>query len=240
MNNISKDIVVLAGRLSIPSQSKALLFDMDGVLLDTLSFDYKYVNILLRKYINESISVSQEIIQRNFALAVPDFFGVILKEYDIVVNEKIFSLITEEFDLLRSQSNPSIHEGILEILQDAKERNLLLCVVSNNAKNDVTSILSNTGLLSYFEKVVGNDKPGILKKPAPDMYLEGARLLNVDPSSCVVIEDSVLGAQAGSTAQCFVVGVGTGANSFIELEENEYVNVAYPNFSINPDRSNHE
>lgn len=82
-----------------------------------------------------------------------------------------------------------------------------IAVASNGPTGTVQRALSRTELLTCFDAVITADdveRP----KPAPDVYLEACRLLDVDPSDAVGLEDSVTGARAATAAGMFVVGVG--------------------------------
>ena len=74
----------------------------------------------------------------------------------------------------------------------------------------IDAALAATGLRGYFRVVVSSDEMSH-GKPAPDVYLEAARRLGVQPAGCVVIEDSLNGVLAGRAAGMFVVLVPNGS-----------------------------
>jgi imidazoleglycerol phosphate dehydratase HisB len=102
-------------------------------------------------------------------------------------------------------------------------------VVSNNPHLEIRKILAGAGLVA--DVIVGNDEPGLRKKPAPDTYREAAARLGLPSSLCVAVEDSLLGAEAASTAGCYTVAVATGANSFRELAQSRHVSRCYTSFA---------
>lgn len=231
MSNLEIPVEVIGGRIRVPSETKGLLFDMDGVLIDTLTLDLNIVNKVIAKYVESPALISKETIRENFALAIPEFFKELLKTVNVEITEKSLIQLIEEYEDIRRTSNFDVHAGIVEILQDAKQQEIKLAVVSNNSTEDIQKILNECNLLNYFDSITGNDLEGIRSKPYPDMYLQSAKSLNIKPSTCIVIEDSLIGAQAGHSAGCFVVGVSTGANSFDSLLNSEFVNNAYIDFS---------
>jgi HAD superfamily hydrolase (TIGR01509 family) len=225
--------LVLAG-LSIPIGKAALLWDMDGVLLDTLSLDYEVVNRLLETRATDPPVISRAVVCANFPYDPPEFWRRILATINMSLPKHRFDSIVREYEEIRRSSTPQVHGGVTQILATAKQAELLIAVVSNNPEADISHMLSNAALLIYVDEVVGNDKPGLLKKPAPDPYLEAARRLCVEPSACVAIEDSLLGAEAGNRAGCFTVGVATGANSLAELSQSPFVSRCYPSLADSP------
>lgn len=63
-------------------------------------------------------------------------------------------------------------------------------------------------IFQHMSVVVAGDDPGVKNgKPAPDIYLEAARRLKVDPKECIVFEDALSGVRAGKAAGCFVVAI---------------------------------
>jgi hypothetical protein len=122
-----------------------------------------------------------------------------------------------------------VHDGIPEIFGAAREAGLRIGVVSNNPQSQILETLETAGLAP--DVVVGNDQPGLRKKPAPDTYAEAAKRLGFSPATCVAVEDSLLGAEAGHAAGCHTVAVATGANSFRDLSESTFVSRCYVGFA---------
>lgn len=86
-----------------------------------------------------------------------------------------------------------------KILDTFKARGVPMALVSNSTRKEVTLNLEITQLTDYFQTTVSrNDVEN--GKPSPDGYLAGAKALSVEPSDCLVIEDSVTGALAGLAA----------------------------------------
>lgn len=225
-------MIDLAGRLQVPCETAALLWDMDGVLLDTLTLDFEVVGGLLAKYAPAHPGVSRAQIRANFAYSPPDFFVRILSAGEVTLSATDMTNLLDEYESIRRAAVPAVHVGVVETLQAALAVDIRTAVVSNNVLADIEQMLENVALRGYFEVIVGNDKAGMRKKPAPDPYLEGCALLDLDPSVCVVIEDSLLGAQAGHHSGCYTVGVATGANDLSELAESHYVSKAQASFAL--------
>jgi len=222
--------VLIANRLSVPDGTPALLWDMDGVLLDTLTMDFELVNQALRAHAVPE--VSRQTIREYFPYDIPQFWRLLIDRVGLEVPPDVINELVREHEKGRESADIVIHDGVVEILAEAKARGLEMAVVSNNPGDAVDRMLVTAGLRDYFSVVVGNDDPGMAKKPAPDCYFEAVRRLGVTGGvPPVAIEDSLLGAQAAHAAGCWTVGVATGAVNFRALSASPYVNRTYANFS---------
>jgi HAD superfamily hydrolase (TIGR01509 family) len=90
-------------------------------------------------------------------------------------------------------------EGIPEAVQAAKAAGLKVAVVSSSSHRWVDGWLEKIGLFEQFDTTVCRDDAERIK-PAPDLYLVAARQLNLEPATCLVIEDSVNGIKAAKAA----------------------------------------
>ena len=218
--------MLIADRLTVPDGTPALLWDMDGVLLDTLTMDCELVNQVLSAHAVPE--VPRRIIQEYFPYDIPQFWRLLLSRIGLEIPSDTFDELVREHEKARESSDIVVHEGIVDILAEARGRGLRMAVVSNNPAADVERMLVAVGLREYFSVVVGNDDPGVAKKPAPDSYLEAARRLNLTGTvPPVAVEDSLLGAQAASAAGCWTVGVATGAADFETLSASPHVERCY-------------
>jgi HAD superfamily hydrolase (TIGR01509 family) len=234
--------MVINERLIIPDKTQAILWDMDGVLLDSLGLDLVLCNQLLNKYVKNSkkqagINLPRDFILLIFAWHPPEFWRLIFEfvesEYKIIFPEKVHNQILNEYNMVRNNSIFDVNPGIIEILTESWEKRIKLAVVSNNPFADVERILKQAGIAGYFDIIVGNDLENLEPKPAPDTYLYAAKSLNINLDLCVVIEDSLLGVKAGHTAGCFTIGVATGGHSFESLVESGWPKQVYTSFKPN-------
>jgi HAD superfamily hydrolase (TIGR01509 family) len=231
------ELMLLANRLSIPSNAAAILWDMDGVVLDTLTFDYEICNKLLESHAGVGAQVSRAQIRAFFPYDLAEFWKRILEACRPELSaDKRAGLIAELVKVhvaAREATTFKPNPGVEQILQAARAASLKLAVVSNNPTAEVNAILSRSGVLQWFDNVIGNDVPNIAKKPAPDPYLHAAKVLGGRPQDCVVVEDSLLGAESGRRAGCFTVGVATGAATFEDLEKSGFADRVYSSFAEN-------
>lgn len=220
--------MLIADRLAVPDGTRALLWDMDGVLLDTLTMDCELVNRLLSAH--GAAEVPRRVIQEYFPYDIPQFWRLLLDRIGLQIPPDAFDELVRRHEKARESSSIAVHDGVVEILTEARDRGLQAAVVSNNPVADVERMLVTAGLQDYFSVVVGNDDPGMAKKPAPDSYLEAGRRLE-GAAQRVALEDSLLGAQAANAAGCWTVGVATGATDFETLSASPHVDRCYVSFA---------
>ncbi|MGH1350547.1 MAG: HAD-IA family hydrolase [Methyloligellaceae bacterium] len=210
----------------LPEHTEAVLWDMDGVLIDSLELDYQICSKLLQKQVPDARDIELSVIRANFAYSSGDFWPKIAGSVGVELTDVQMAAILEEFDQARLDATFGILPGIVDALKALKERGVPVACVSNNRYADIVAILDKIELTQYFAQVVGNDHGTLKKKPAPDTYLKAAEDMQVDIARCVVVEDSLVGAQAGKTAGAFVIGVGTGGTDFDDLEHSEWTDIA--------------
>ncbi|MEO5331177.1 MAG: HAD family phosphatase [Magnetococcus sp. YQC-5] len=225
----------VAQRLLLPPGTKAILWDMDGVLIDSLGLDIKVCNQLIGDRFGSEIQIPNEFISSIFAFHPPAFWQHIFKylktHFQLICDSEIQEDVLRIYEQRRLETAFDILPGIQEILSEACARELKLAVVSNNLTRDVHTILQRAGISDPFVLIVGNDKEGLQKKPAPDCYLHAARHLQVAPENCVVIEDSLLGLEAGLRAGCHTIAVTTGGTRFDTLAGCGMANQVYTAFT---------
>ncbi len=232
--------VLVGNRLVSPDGTSAILFDMDGVLLDSLQTDYDVVSELLGRHLSTPVAVPREIVRKYFAYALPKFWRHIAADLRIDLDDRRIESLVADHSAARAVASILVHVGVPGLLRACREQGLRTAVVSNNPEAEIRRMLAGAGLLADFEVIVGNDAEGLAEtKPAPDIYLIAARRLSLPPESCVAIEDSLLGAEAATRAGCYTIGVATGASSFEDLVASPYVRDVYlaldqPSVSLSP------
>ena len=181
-----------------PTRFDAVLFDCDGVLVDSEII----TNRVLCTMLNEAGWVlSQEECTRLF-------IGKMVKTQAALIEEKTGKPFTQEwiaqFYERRNQAlrdDLVVIDGALESVQALHARfKGQVAVASGADRFKVEMQLAKVGMAPYFEGRVfsGHELPRT--KPFPDVYLAAASALNVPPQNCLVIEDSVTGVQAGVAA----------------------------------------
>ena len=105
-----------------------------------------------------------------------------------------------------------VFEDAVGAARSLRARGVPIAVASSSPRERLQRTLGRAGLLDAFDVVVSGDEVEH-GKPAPDMFLLAASRLGVEPSGCVVIEDSAYGVEAGVAADMRVLGFGGGMAS---------------------------
>ena len=183
---------------------KAVIFDMDGVILDSEPIYYQIETKFFR---NLGISISDEEYHTFVGLSMIEMCRRIKNNHNL--KEEIETLVNRNYEVVFQHFSNSENllptPFLLQFIQNLREKNIKLAVASSSSKKLIKVILEKLMLKKYFEIYVsGNEvKNG---KPAPDIFLHTANLLKVIPQECLVIEDSTNGVKAAKSASMKCVG----------------------------------
>jgi beta-phosphoglucomutase family hydrolase len=184
--------------------TKAILWDLDGVLADTAAFHFE-----AWRQIFESLGkgFSEDDFKRTFGLRNQAVLRDVLGN---IPREQLDDLGRRKDELYRAliQGNLSPLAGVERLLRHLKGDGKRMAVVSSTARENVRLILASLGLDSYFETVVAGEDV-TRGKPDPQGFLLAAERLGVAPGDCLVIEDAPDGIEAGRRAGMRCVGVAT-------------------------------
>lgn len=190
----------------LPEQAvRALIFDMDGVLIDSNPAHRRAWEIYNRLHGVETTAAMHQIMygKRNDQI-IRTFLGKDLSDADVFAHGEAKEA------LYREMIEPGIGEmlvpGIRRFLENAAAFRLAVATNANRANLDF--VLRQAGLASFFRVAVDGHQV-THPKPDPEIYLLAAQLLMVDPAACVVFEDSRAGVEAGLAAGTRVVGIST-------------------------------
>jgi beta-phosphoglucomutase family hydrolase len=184
---------------------KALLFDMDGVVLNSNPLHRDaWTEYNHRHGIVTTPEMRLRISGKRNDEVVRDFFGADLSDEEVMAHGRAKEALYRS--LMGDRLRAAIVPGIEAFL--ARHRQFKTALVTNAEPANVSFVLNGSGLRRYFDAVVTGDDVQ-LPKPHPDIYLRAAELLRVAPSDCVVFEDSPIGVAAALAAGMGVVGVAT-------------------------------
>ena len=189
--------------IRIPENTRALLFDLDGTLVDSMwvwaGIDRDYLaahGIQTDENIQKLIG---GISMRQTAVLLKDRFGI---------RDPIEKMME---DWNRMAMDRYLHEvrlkkGAEALLSYAKKRGLFTAIATSNSRALCEAALAGCGLLGAFDAVVTGDEIAN-GKPAPDIYLHTAEKVGVPAKDCLVFEDLVDGILAARRAGCRVIAV---------------------------------
>lgn len=181
---------------------KAVIFDMDGVIADSIIPHLESEQKILQRYgVNLSF---KEMLGRYNGTTSKFMFNDWIKRYNL--NTTAEKLASEKDKLFfEFLGNIPAVNGVVELIDSLKKQNIKMAVASSSKKKVVDSILKQIGILSYFDSVVTGDDV-INCKPNPEIFLKAAKSIGIDPNDCIVIEDAPFGVQAAKTAGMKCIG----------------------------------
>jgi beta-phosphoglucomutase family hydrolase len=192
----------------------ALIFDMDGVLIDSMPA-HREAWIQFNSRYNRATgeAMLERMCGKRNDEIIRDYFGPDLPD------QEVFARGAAKEALWREMVGPRLEDwlvaGIRPFLERHQHRPIGLA--TNAEPANVEFLLDNAGLRRYFRAIVDGhqvERP----KPDPEIYLKTADLLGVDPLRCVVFEDSHGGVAAARAAGMHVVGIRTTHREFKEID----------------------
>lgn len=196
-----------------PPLIRGVLFDCDGVLVNSEPYIIEAELNLLKKFGVEmdEAEYHKTIKGKKLDDKRTAFLKLLPPEaMDSEFNEQLQEIHDEEHDNITPEH---IMPGVIEILEFLTANNIPFAVCSNSRGFNLIGKMENTGLDKYFgdhntfsyEDAMGKSKPH------PALYLLGAKKIGVDPTQCVVIDDSKTGVLAGFNAGALTIGFGDEA-----------------------------
>jgi HAD superfamily hydrolase (TIGR01509 family) len=182
---------------------KAVIFDMDGVLVDSEPLHYASDSELLKRL---GISVPDGYLDRFIGMSNPAIWEAISAEFNIQkdVQEILNAQLSLKLKLLKRMDLKPI-DGIPELLKGIRRAGLPIAVASSSSAIFIKEVLKRIGVDYLIDMFVsGESVPH--SKPEPDVFLKAAEFLGVEPADCVVIEDSKNGTIAAKKAGMKCVG----------------------------------
>lgn len=178
---------------------EAVIFDMDGLLVDTEPLHLEASNLILQEY---GGSLGPGANERFIGLGDRKFWTIIKEEYGIPdsIPELRERRMAYMMRLIREKP-PQCMPGAAELVRACKVKGYKIAVASSTPLKQVLAILDCVGLLREFDQIVSGEMKEVREgKPAPDIFLYTAKLLSVPPSRCLVFEDSSPGVIAAGAA----------------------------------------
>jgi beta-phosphoglucomutase family hydrolase len=187
------------------AEGLALVFDMDGVIVDSNPLHRESWALFNSRYgLETTEAMHQRMYGRRNDEIVRDFFGGELPSNEVAARGKAKEQLYREMAAARVED--ILVPGIRQFLERHKETPMGLA--SNAEPENVALVLDRAALRPYFQAVVDGHQVRN-PKPHPDVYLRVAELLQVTPGDCIVFEDSFSGVEAAIAAGMRVVGLST-------------------------------
>ncbi len=201
----------------MPRPNLAVIFDMDGVLVDNLPFHRQAWSLICKKY---SLNITDpDFIRKLFGRSNREILLALFgKELS---PEEILRLTAEKEALYREIYQDHIQPvaGLIPLLDDLKRERVRLGVATLGPTENLNFVMDRLNIRHYYDALL--DAASVRQgKPDPEIYLKTAERLGVEPHRCLAFEDSLPGVEAGLRAGMTVIGVAT------TLSEREFPHTA--------------
>jgi len=187
---------------------KAIIFDMDGVVLDSE-----------RHWDAEEFSLFQKLVpewgrekhKKVVGLNIRDTYKVLAKE-GLQMPREEFSALIDKLAKNIYRTKAELMPGFKELKDELKKQKIPIGLASSSRFTWIEMALAKLGLEGFFDAITSSQEIKGQGKPAPDIYLLAAKKTGFSPKECVAVEDSANGVKAAKSAGCYTIGFRYGGN----------------------------
>ncbi|MBP2079113.1 HAD family hydrolase [Oceanobacillus polygoni] len=193
---------------------KAVIFDFDGLILDTeTAWFQSYKEVLNDQF---KFDLPLEVFVKCVGSNDTALVAYLKKE---IGDQLDANAIRERAGELHAQlvKEAKAREGVEAYLAEAREAGLTIALATSSTKKWVTTHLTNLNLISYFDYLITQDMVELVK-PAPDLFLKTLEILKVEPYEAIVFEDSLNGLMAALEAKLPTVIIPNPVTELLPFE----------------------
>ena len=182
---------------------QAVILDFDGTLLDTEQHNFRCWQLTAQ---DVGIELTEDFYRSLVGLTLEDSNQLLRVQYGQETPLDHWRALrrTKFYQLWDQGEGPGWKAGLEQLLPYLNQSPFKKAIASSSLKAELTNKLQRARLLEHFPICVGGDEVAA-GKPQPDVFLEAARQLEVDPKYCLAVEDSVMGVIAARAAGMEVV-----------------------------------
>lgn len=208
---------------------KAVIFDMDGVLVDSQPYHFKADIDTMAEY---GVIKDQKFYESFAGTLTADRMRTLKEMFglDVPVEEMTIKRENMILDIMGKEDIKPV-SGIPEFLRSIEEKGLTTAVASSSDYKLINLILDRLKIAQYFDSVTsGSDvKRG---KPSPDVFLLAAERIGIEPAECLVVEDSENGVKAAKAAGMKVLGYINPTSGKQDLSLADFITDDFKKISI--------
>ena len=190
--------------MKFPKKLQCVIFDMDGVIIDSEEIHKK---AYYETFKNLGVEVSEELYKTMTGSSTINAFQKLVNHFNLddIPEELVLQKRKCYVNYFENDPTLSLVNGVKELIQFLYKQNLTLVLASSSAMVNINRVFSRFDLNEYFTaKISGADL--IASKPHPEIFEKAAILGGVSKEQCIVIEDSDNGIEAANKAGIYVIG----------------------------------
>lgn len=198
----------------------AIIFDMDGVIVDSELKWKKDEMAFFQKHIpgwnlDKHGSLT--------GLSLPEVHKYLKKEYSFSMPLPEFLAFYNDLAIPLYQKKVELLPDCLQFIQYVAEKKYTLAIASSAPREWIDIVVERFGLDEYFSHLISADDVAQHSKPAPDIYLYAAKQINKKPIDCAVIEDATHGITAAQAAGMKCIGLSSTCNTSQDISHADYI-----------------
>ncbi|PID27489.1 MAG: HAD family hydrolase [Candidatus Cloacimonadota bacterium] len=183
---------------------KAVIFDMDGTLIDSMGiWENVDIEFLGKRNIEAPDNLFDDMESGNTFLEIAEYFK---NKFDLPESPHEIMKEWSEMTAWHYANDIGLKPGVIELLDYLKQNKVKIGIGTSNTKELSEMCLKNNKVLSYFETLIAGCED-IKGKPFPDIFLKVAQNLGVKPEECLVLEDVHAGVRAAKNAGMTVFAI---------------------------------
>ncbi|MDP2750002.1 MAG: HAD family phosphatase [Nanoarchaeota archaeon] len=183
---------------------KAIIFDMDGVLVDSTKYIWQSFNELVKK---DGLHFDKNYIKHHLGRSLRD--KLLLWEKEFGIKYDLDNFRKKSWQRQKSlMQNISPDKELVKLLKQAKKAGITMAVATSSNKQRTIYLLSKLKIRKYFDVIITSEDVSN-HKPNPYVFIEAARKLKMEPRNCIVFEDAINGVQAAKNANMKVIALAT-------------------------------
>jgi len=185
------------------NHKKAIIFDMDGVLIDSQPLHYQ---IDIRVIQACGYPADLNTVTPYTGISNPDRWPKYREALNLSPSpERLIEMAEQAMRDIFNETNLVPSPGIPALLKGIKEMSLHCGVASASSHELIQLVLNRTGIAQYFDAITSGEDVSV-SKPAPDVYLRAAQKADHHPAQCIAIEDSAVGVLSAKNAGFTCIG----------------------------------
>lgn len=177
---------------------KAVIFDMDGVIVDTEPI---YGRVEKEMFSDLGLDIPDDECSTFVGTSNRDMWNLLREKYKISLSVDELCKIEEDnyISALKTCGEAILVPGVKELIKELHNNGVKIALATSSVRNTADKVLKTFRLEGYFEAVAGGDEVE-RSKPSPDLYMTAVRRLSLEPEQCIAIEDSKNGVRAAKAA----------------------------------------
>jgi HAD superfamily hydrolase (TIGR01509 family) len=183
---------------------KAVIFDMDGVIIDS---EPLHIEVVLNILKSLNINLEYNEIVKYIGISNSFMWNELSNKYNI--NIPVVELMEMQHSMnikILDKHENIMLPGIIDLLEEIKKNKIETAIASSSTIDYINAVIQKLNILHYFNKIISGEQV-VYGKPKPDIFIKIVELLGVSPKECVIIEDSDNGIRAAIDAGIKVIGL---------------------------------